>query len=106
MSTGRAAASPAYTTTVVLAVTGLVLALFPVFDVAGLVLSVLAFRRSRRDGGPRGLALAGIIVASVTILLFAAGAVLLGTLFGGLFATCAELGEGVHVVDGVTYTCS
>ncbi|PTL72628.1 hypothetical protein C1I63_07070 [Rathayibacter caricis DSM 15933] len=106
MSTGRTAASPAYTTTVVLAVTGLVLALFPVFDVAGLVLSILAFRRSRHDGGPRGLALAGIIVASVTIVLFTAGAVLLGTLFGGLFATCAELGEGVHVVDGVTYTCS
>lgn len=106
MSTDRTTASPAYTTTVVLAVTGLVLALFPVFDVAGLVLSIIASRRSRHDGGPRGLALAGIITASVTIVLFTVAAVLLGTLFSGLFATCAELGEGVHVVDGVTYTCS
>jgi hypothetical protein len=106
VSSGTPSASSAYTTTVVLAVTGLFLALFPGFDIAGLVLSILALRRSRRDGGPRGLALAGIIVAAVTIVLYTAGVVALVAVFGSLFATCAELGAGVHVVDGVTYTCS
>jgi hypothetical protein len=106
VSSGTPSASSAYTTTVVLAVTGLFLALFPGFDVAGLVLSILALRRSRRDGGPRGLAVAGIVVAAVTIVLYTAGVIALVAVFGSLFATCAELGTGVHAVDGVTYTCS
>jgi len=103
---GNVANEPTAKTTLTLAVTGFVLSFFAVLNIAGLVLSILALRRTRTTGGPRGLALAGIIIASTTIVLTAIGITVLVVVFSSLFATCAELGPGTHYVDGITYTCS
>lgn len=85
-----------------LAIVALVLAVVPCTAVVGLVVSVVALVRSRRGGAGRGLAIAGVVVGALWVLA-AVAAVAFG--FTSLWQTCAELGDGVHQVDGVTYTC-
>jgi hypothetical protein len=85
-----------------LAIIGLVTAIIPCTALVGIVLSIVALVRSRRGGAGRGLAIAGIVVGVLWVL-----AVVAAFAFGftTLWQTCAELGDGVHQVDGVTYTC-
>lgn len=89
-----------------LAIVGLVTAAIPCTALVGLVISIVVLVRGRRGGVPgRGLAVAGVIVGALWLV---AGIVALALgAFGiaGLVDTCAELGDGVHEVDGVTYTC-
>ncbi|NUU07570.1 DUF4190 domain-containing protein [Leifsonia sp. C5G2] len=81
-----------------------------VVGLAGIVCGAIALGQIKRRGeGGRGLAIAGIVVGSVTTFLSVLGVVAIilafAGLFGGIAATCAELGPGVHEVGGVTYTC-
>ncbi|AMM19508.1 hypothetical protein AX769_04325 [Frondihabitans sp. PAMC 28766] len=89
-----------------MAIAGFVLAFFGVLDIVGLILSIIAFRAAKRENRPRGLALAGIIIAAVTIVLAIVGGIVAGVALGHVASECKQLGPGTHHVNGVTYTCS
>jgi hypothetical protein len=86
-----------------LAIVGLVTAIVPCTSLIGLVISIVALVRTRRGAPGKGLAIAGVVVGALWIVA-AVAAVAFG--FTTLWQTCAELGDGVHQVDGVTYTCN
>lgn len=86
-----------------LGIAGLVLSILVPVSLIGLILSIIALVQSRRAGMKNGMALAGIIIGAVVVV----GTILLLVLgFSTLFQTCQELGNGVHEVNGVTYTCN
>ncbi|VXB93255.1 hypothetical protein [Frigoribacterium sp. 9N] len=87
-------------------IAGFVLSFFGFLAIAGLIMSTISFRRLGRAGQPRGLSLAGIIISIVVLLLTLAFIVAAIVGASTLLETCADLGPGTHVVDGVTYTCS
>ncbi|ROS52450.1 hypothetical protein [Frigoribacterium sp. PhB118] len=87
-------------------IAGFVLSFFGFLAIAGLIMSTISFRRLGRAGQPRGLSLAGIIISIVVLLLTIAGIIAAIVGASTLLETCADLGPGTHVVDGVTYTCS
>ncbi|MFS0729433.1 hypothetical protein ABC270_05050 [Curtobacterium sp. 1P10AnD] len=89
-----------------LARTGLILSIFPLTDLAGIVLSAVAFIRLGRVNEGRAIALAGIIVALATVLLTVIAVMLIVPEFVHAFQVCSSLGDGVHVVRGVKYTCN
>jgi hypothetical protein len=105
-STPTSPGVPNPSTTRGLAIAGFVLAFFGGFNIGGLVLSIIAFRRLSRSDQPRGLAIAGIVIAAAGILMLAAFGIVLGPLFVHTIGICHDLGHGTHHVDGVTYTCS
>ena len=97
------AAAPAVDPARTLGIAGLVLSIFT--SAIGLVVSIIAFRKSKRAGFKNTAALAGIIIGAITTV-----GVLTATIAGvagvaSLASTCADLGPGQHVVNGVTYTC-
>jgi hypothetical protein len=71
------------------------------------VISIVVLVRGRRGGVPgRGLAVAGVVVGALWLV---AGVVALALgAFGiaSLVETSADLGDGVHYVDGVRYECN
>lgn len=72
----------------------------------GLILGIIAKKKSKAAGFSNGLATAGIIISIINILI---GLVVGGFLAFGAFKltqTCSELGPGRHVKDGVVYRCS
>ncbi|MEA9985050.1 MULTISPECIES: DUF4190 domain-containing protein [Subtercola] len=87
-------------------IVGFALSFFVLLNLAGLVLSIIALVKSRRDGFRNGFALAGIIIAGigVTITLLIA-AIAVPTLVNA-GETCGRLGNGVHQVGNATYTCT
>jgi hypothetical protein len=87
----------------VMGIVGLILAI--VANWIGLIVSIVAFRKSKSAGFQNAIAKAGIIVGCITTALAVAGAVALFTVGGSLISKCSDLGPGVHEVNGVTYTC-
>ncbi|MDN3905726.1 hypothetical protein [Arthrobacter sp. YD2] len=89
----------------VLGVVGLVLAFFPVANIAGLIVSILGLRKSRRASMGNIPAVIGIVLSILSIL----GTIIFGifffTVIAHLVEVCNDLGPGEHFVDGVTYTC-
>lgn len=86
-----------------LGIAGFVLSIIIPISLIGLILSIIALVQSKKAGMKNGFALAGIIIGAVVVI----GAIVLITLgFSTLFQTCQELGNGVHEVNGVTYTCN
>ncbi len=86
-----------------LGIAGFVLSILGPLSVIGLILSIIAFVQSRKAGMKNGFALAGIIIgAALTI----GGITLLTVGITSLIQTCAELGNGVHERNGITYTCN
>ncbi|MET0694014.1 MAG: DUF4190 domain-containing protein [Propionibacteriaceae bacterium] len=86
-----------------LGVVGLVLSIFA--NVIGLVISIVAYRKSRKAGFKNGVAIAGIVIGLLTTIGLLVGGVVAGVAAKSLVDTCSELGSGTHVVNGVTYTC-
>jgi heme/copper-type cytochrome/quinol oxidase subunit 2 len=90
-----------------LGIVGLILAIF--FNVIGIIVSAVALSQSKKAGYKNGPAKAGIIVGIILFVLSIIGVIIAVTLsvsaFGTLAQICAELGEGVWDVNGVTYTC-
>jgi predicted lipid-binding transport protein (Tim44 family) len=71
----------------------------------GLIMSIVALRKSKAAGMSNGIAVAGIVVS---ILVFIAAVVTIAVIAVGaaaLLSMCADLGQGVHQVNGVTVTC-
>ncbi|MEJ1090777.1 hypothetical protein [Microbacterium istanbulense] len=87
-----------------LAIAGLVLAF--VAAPVGLILSIVAAVKLKKQGAPRGLAIAGIIAGAILTVLGIAALAIAGAFFASIFSVCAEYGPGVWQVNGVTYTCS
>ena len=86
-----------------LGIAGLVLSIFT--SVVGLIVSIVAFRKSKRAGFKNGAALAGIVVGAITTLGILTAGIAAGVAATSLVNTCQDLGPGTHVVNGVTYTC-
>ncbi|MET0692496.1 MAG: hypothetical protein ABWY56_01120 [Propionibacteriaceae bacterium] len=86
-----------------LGIVGLVLAIVASF--IGLIISIVAFRKSKRAGFNNGLAKAGIIVGIITTIasLIVATFLIVGVV--ALTNKCKELGPGVQTQNGVTYNC-
>ena len=88
-----------------LAIAGLVLGLLPLLNVAGLVLSIIGFRAARRENRPAVIGIVGIVISSLSIVFNLVMATIAIVVLSYTVAQCGDLGPGVHVVDGVTYTC-
>jgi hypothetical protein len=86
-----------------LGVVGLVLSIFA--SAIGLVVSAIAYRKSKQAGFRNGAALAGIVVGLITTLALLTSGILSVVAATSLLDTCRDLGPGEHVVNGVTYTC-
>ncbi len=88
-----------------LGVAGFILSLLGPLTVVGLILSIIALSQSRKVNVKNGLAVAGIVIGSIGTILLAL--LIIGAIVGAgaLLQQCAELGPGVHQVNGVTITC-
>ncbi|QDP94853.1 hypothetical protein FOE78_02010 [Microlunatus elymi] len=87
-----------------LGIVGLVLSI--VASWIGLIISVVAFRKSKNAGFRNGLAKAGIIVGCITTALGLIGGVIAIVAAVHLGQTCSDLGPGVHQVGSGVVTCS
>ena len=77
------------------------------FQLPALIGGIIGVVMSRGVGEKNGFAVAAIIVSVVLgIGWIVVGGLAIGGCFGAIFDRCAELGNGTHVVDGVTYTCN
>jgi hypothetical protein len=86
-----------------LGIVGLVLSFFT--TIIGLVISIVALRQSKKAGFKNTPALIGVIIGIVTtVLALIFGAIAVAGLIA-LLSQCAQLGPGVHTVNGVTVTC-
>ncbi|MFZ4894429.1 DUF4190 domain-containing protein [Plantibacter sp. Mn2098] len=89
-----------------LSIVGFILSFFFLLNFAGLVVSIVAMVKSRRAGFGSGFALAGIIIGGLGVLLtLAVLAMAIPALIDGA-STCAELGNGTHVIGDRVYTCT
>lgn len=79
---------------------------FGIPAIIALVLSILGLNKSKKAGHKNGLALAGVIISAIVIVLTLVFFVVAGLGFAALLSKCAELGPGVHYVDGVEITCN
>ncbi|NYF16464.1 hypothetical protein HDC37_001278 [Microbacterium sp. AK009] len=73
-----------------------------------LILGIVALVQSRKAGVKNGWALAAIIISAVLMVIGIIVIILVAVAIGGsLAAACAELGPGVHPLEGGgTITCS
>ncbi|SKA96541.1 hypothetical protein SAMN06295879_2264 [Agreia bicolorata] len=90
----------------VLGVVGFALSLIAVLNIVGLTLSIIAFVKSKRAGFTNGFALAGIIIAGLGVLFIVIIAAVAVPALIDAAQTCARLGNGVHELNGATYTCT
>lgn len=88
-----------------LGIVGFVLALLQ-FNVISLIISIVAFAKSKKAGHGNGFAVWGIVLSVLSIIGFLILILAGGALFAGVASQCAELGSGVWELDnGVTVTC-
>ncbi|WJL95258.1 DUF4190 domain-containing protein [Microbacterium sp. ET2] len=73
-----------------------------------LILGIVALVQSRKAGVKNGWALAAIIISAVLMVIgIIVGILVVTAIVGGLAAACAELGPGVHTLEGGgTITCN
>ncbi|HEU5222563.1 MAG TPA: DUF4190 domain-containing protein [Candidatus Lumbricidophila sp.] len=88
-----------------LSIAGLILAFLAPLALIGLILSIVGRVQAKKAGAPTGIATAGIIVSIVVMVFTAIIFVVAGASFVALFSQCAELGQGVHQVGGITVSC-
>lgn len=86
-----------------LGIVGLVLAFL--FSLAGLIVSLIARSQSKKAGVPNGPATAGVIISIIGLVITIIWVVVAIAAAATLLGTCADLGPGVHELDGVTVTC-
>jgi hypothetical protein len=90
----------------VLGVVGFALSLIAVLNIVGLTLSIISLVRGRRAGYTNGFALAGVIIGGLGVLLLVIVAAFAVPALVDAAQTCARLGDGVHELNGATYTCT
>jgi hypothetical protein len=101
-----AAPEPAGDSSRALGIAGFVLSFFAVLNIVGFILSIVALVGSRRAGVRNRFALWGLVISSIGILVGVVIAIAVGSMLIDAAQTCTRLGEGVHVIDGRTYTCT
>jgi len=87
-----------------LGIVALILAFF--FQLIALILGIVALSQSRKVGAKNTPALVAIILSIVFGIVWI---LIIGGLVAGgaaLLGQCADLGPGIHEVNGVTITCS
>ncbi|MDQ0613690.1 hypothetical protein QF046_001331 [Microbacterium sp. W4I4] len=86
-----------------LGIAGLVLAFLaaPI----GLILSIVAFVKLRKNGGKTGVALAGIIIGALFVIAITIMIIVAVSMLSQVAGICSQLGPGVWEQGGVTYTC-
>ena len=99
-------AAPAQDPGKTMGIVGLVLSFLGCLSIAGLIVSILAYNKSKKAGYKNGIALAGIIVGAVVLVISVIVGIVTGVGLAALAEKCSELGPGTHFEDGVTYTCS
>lgn len=87
-----------------LGIASLVLAFF--IAPLGLILGFIAMHKSKKAGIKNTIALIGTILSGLATVAIIIVVILMATLFTGLVNKCADLGPGVHYVDGVQYSCN
>ena len=97
-----AAAAPGKT----LGVVGLILSFFGPVSLIGLILSIVARSQSKKAGVSNTPATVGIVIGLIVLVISIISIIVLGISAAALVAQCADLGPGVHDVNGVTVTCS
>lgn len=86
-----------------LSIAGIIVGIF--IPLVGLILSIVAFVKRKRAGASLGLPITGIIVSAVFLVIHGIITANIVSLAIQLAQACQILGPGVHVVDGITYTC-
>lgn len=100
---GYGAAPPAEDPGKTLGIVGLVLSFFTA--IIGLIISIVALRKSKKAGFKNTPAVIGIIVGILSTIVAIIVAIVSIVAFTALLSQCAQLGPGVHNVNGVTVTC-
>jgi hypothetical protein len=86
-----------------LGIVGLILSI--VSSIVGLIISIVANNQSKAAGYTNTPAKIGIVVGAILTVIGVIIGIVAGVVLGGVAAQCADLGPGVHEVNGVTYTC-
>jgi hypothetical protein len=86
-----------------LGIVGLVLAF--IATPVGLVLSIIGLQKSKKAGMKNGTALAGIVISAVFMVVGVLVGILMVVGASLMVQQCAQLGPGVHQVNGSTITC-
>ncbi len=98
-----AAAAPAASDGKTLGIVGLILAF--VFALAGLIVSAIARSQSKKAGVKNTPATVGLVLSIIFLIIQIIWVIVAVAGFATLAGTCADLGPGVHEVNGVTITC-
>lgn len=89
-----------------LGIVGLILAFLGPVSLVGLILSIVARSQSKKAGVTNTPATVGIIIGIIVLVVTIIFWVVAGIGAAALLSQCADLGPGVHDVNGVTVTCS
>lgn len=76
------------------------------FNVIGLIISIVALVQSKKAGYRNTPAVVGIIIGAVLTLATVVVIIVVMVIAFSFVGNCAELGPGIHEVNGVAYTCS
>lgn len=85
-------------------IVGLILSFL--MPLVGLIISIIALRKSKKAGMSNGLAVAGIVLGAIGIVFQLIMFSIFGVAILAVLQKCAELGPGTHYVDGTTFTCN
>jgi hypothetical protein len=72
----------------------------------GLILGGVGKSKSKKAGVANGPATAAIVISIILLVLQVILVFALGGLIASIFGMCASLGDGIHEIHGVTYTCN
>lgn len=86
-----------------LGIVGLILSFFTA--IVGLIISAVALNKSKKAGFKNTPALVGIIIGALGTIGAIIGVIAIVALGASVANQCAQLGPGVHEVNGVTVTC-
>lgn len=75
------------------------------FALIGIILGFVARSQSKAAGVKNTPATIAIVIGFIVLALSIVGGIAIGVGAAALISQCAELGSGVHEVNGVTYTC-
>ncbi len=87
-----------------LGIVGLVLSFFTAL--IGMIISIIAFRSSKKAGFKNTPALVGIIIGALVTVITIISIIAAVALGAAALKSCSQLGPGVHRVNGTTITCS
>jgi uncharacterized membrane protein len=88
----------------VLGIVGLVVDFF--VPLVGLILSIVARSQSKKAAVPNTPAKIGVILGIIFLILQIIGIIIFIVVIAGVASHCADLGPGVHELNGTRYTCS